>query len=122
MIFCTGGIRCEKAAPWMIQRGFKNVYQLEGGILKYLEALNTKSTEQKVADIEIKLQIIFEELQRQNEILTMIHRRSTLAANFSLHSLNELKKSSSFSDKEKQELISHTEKEIKQSGIQLLRK
>ena len=37
LIFCTGGIRCEKAAPWMIQRGFNNVYQLEGGILKYLE-------------------------------------------------------------------------------------
>lgn len=37
LIFCTGGIRCEKAAPWMIQNGFENVLQLEGGILKYLE-------------------------------------------------------------------------------------
>ncbi len=35
--FCTGGIRCEKAAPFMEQAGFKNVYQLEGGILKYFE-------------------------------------------------------------------------------------
>lgn len=35
--FCTGGIRCEKAAPWMVKEGFKNVYQLEGGILKYFE-------------------------------------------------------------------------------------
>lgn len=35
--FCTGGIRCEKAAPYMQQHGFKNVTQLDGGILKYFE-------------------------------------------------------------------------------------
>jgi len=35
--FCTGGIRCEKAAPFLLEQGFKEVYQLEGGILKYLE-------------------------------------------------------------------------------------
>ncbi|MEN9723031.1 MAG: hypothetical protein RJB38_1017 [Pseudomonadota bacterium] len=35
--YCTGGIRCEKAAPYLQQIGFKNVYQLEGGILKYFE-------------------------------------------------------------------------------------
>ena len=37
--FCTGGIRCEKAAPFMEREGFKQIYQLEGGILKYLESL-----------------------------------------------------------------------------------
>jgi UPF0176 protein len=35
-MFCTGGIRCEKFAPYMKGLGFENVYQLEGGILKYL--------------------------------------------------------------------------------------
>lgn len=35
--FCTGGIRCEKAAPYMESKGFKNIYQLDGGILKYFE-------------------------------------------------------------------------------------
>lgn len=35
--FCTGGIRCEKAAPFMEQAGFKNIFQLDGGILKYFE-------------------------------------------------------------------------------------
>ncbi len=35
--FCTGGIRCEKAAPLLISEGFQDVYQLDGGILKYLE-------------------------------------------------------------------------------------
>jgi UPF0176 protein len=36
-MFCTGGIRCEKFAPYLKGLGFKNVFQLEGGILKYLE-------------------------------------------------------------------------------------
>lgn len=36
-MFCTGGIRCEKFVPFMKQLGFREVYQLEGGILKYLE-------------------------------------------------------------------------------------
>ncbi|HEY1075881.1 MAG TPA: sulfurtransferase [Fontimonas sp.] len=35
--FCTGGIRCEKAAPWMLQAGYENVLQLKGGILQYFE-------------------------------------------------------------------------------------
>ncbi len=35
--FCTGGIRCEKAAPWMRERGFDEVYQIEGGVLNYFE-------------------------------------------------------------------------------------
>ncbi len=35
--FCTGGIRCEKAAQLMLNRGFRNVYQLDGGILNYFE-------------------------------------------------------------------------------------
>ena len=35
--FCTGGVRCEKAAPLMLQNGFTQVYQLDGGILKYFE-------------------------------------------------------------------------------------
>jgi UPF0176 protein len=35
--FCTGGIRCEKAAPLLIREGFTDVWQLDGGILKYLE-------------------------------------------------------------------------------------
>ena len=37
LIYCTGGIRCEKALVEMQNQGFKNVYQLEGGILNYLE-------------------------------------------------------------------------------------
>ncbi len=42
-MYCTGGIRCEKASAFLLQRGFKEVYQLDGGILNYLE--QTGSTE-----------------------------------------------------------------------------
>ena len=37
VMFCTGGIRCEKAGPFMELEGFRNIYQLDGGILKYFE-------------------------------------------------------------------------------------
>ena len=37
VMFCTGGIRCEKAGPLMEKKGFENVYQLDGGILRYFE-------------------------------------------------------------------------------------
>ncbi|MDX2226812.1 MAG: pseudouridine synthase [Verrucomicrobiae bacterium] len=37
VMFCTGGIRCEKAGPFMEREGFKHILQLEGGILKYFE-------------------------------------------------------------------------------------
>lgn len=38
-MFCTGGIRCEKATSWMKDQGFEEVYHLKGGILKYLETV-----------------------------------------------------------------------------------
>jgi UPF0176 protein len=38
-MFCTGGIRCEKASSYLLSRGFKNVFHLKGGILKYLETV-----------------------------------------------------------------------------------
>jgi len=37
VLFCTGGIRCEKAGPYMQREGFQQIYQLDGGILKYFE-------------------------------------------------------------------------------------
>lgn len=38
-LFCTGGIRCEKASSFLLQQGFEKVYHLKGGILKYLEEI-----------------------------------------------------------------------------------
>ena len=39
-MFCTGGIRCEKSTAYLKSEGFKNVFHLQGGILKYLEEVN----------------------------------------------------------------------------------
>ena len=43
-MFCTGGIRCEKASVYLKNKGFKNVYQLRGGILNYLKKVNKKKS------------------------------------------------------------------------------
>ena len=43
-MFCTGGIRCEKASSYMMSEGFDEVYHLEGGILKYLEEVKVENS------------------------------------------------------------------------------
>ena len=43
-MFCTGGIRCEKASVYLKEKGFKNVYQLKGGILNYLKNIKKKDS------------------------------------------------------------------------------
>ena len=40
IMYCTGGIRCEKASAYMLHKGFKNVYHLEGGIIQYANKIN----------------------------------------------------------------------------------
>ena len=40
-MYCTGGIRCEKASAFMRKKGYKNVAILNGGIIKYLEYMNS---------------------------------------------------------------------------------
>lgn len=47
VMYCTGGIRCEKASAWFKHRGFKNVHQLEGGIIKYANDCKEKGIENK---------------------------------------------------------------------------
>ena len=43
-MFCTGGIRCEKASVYLENKGFNNIYQLNGGILNYLKKINKKKS------------------------------------------------------------------------------
>ena len=43
-MFCTGGIRCEKASVYLNKKGFKNVFQLKGGILNYLKKIKKKQS------------------------------------------------------------------------------
>lgn len=47
VMYCTGGIRCEKASAWFKHRGFKNVHQLEGGIIKYANDCKEKGIPNK---------------------------------------------------------------------------
>lgn len=47
VMYCTGGIRCEKASAWMLHKGFKNVFHLEGGIINYAQQLKKESLESK---------------------------------------------------------------------------
>ena len=46
-MFCTGGVRCEKASNFMLQNGFDEVYHLKGGILKYLEEVPVEDSKWK---------------------------------------------------------------------------
>jgi len=47
IMYCTGGIRCEKASAFMLHNGFKNVFHLEGGIIRYANAVKEKGIENK---------------------------------------------------------------------------
>jgi UPF0176 protein len=47
VMYCTGGIRCEKASAWMKHNGFQNVYQLNGGIIEYARQVNELGLENK---------------------------------------------------------------------------
>lgn len=47
VMYCTGGIRCEKASAYFKHRGFPNVYQLEGGIIKYTQDVKSKGLPNK---------------------------------------------------------------------------
>lgn len=47
VMYCTGGIRCEKASAYFKHKGFKNVYQLEGGIIEYVRQIKEQNLENK---------------------------------------------------------------------------
>jgi UPF0176 protein len=47
LMYCTGGIRCEKASAWMKHKGFRNVFQLDGGIIKYAQEVKESGLENK---------------------------------------------------------------------------
>jgi UPF0176 protein len=46
-MYCTGGIRCEKASAYMLHAGFKNVYHLEGGIIQYAKQVKEQGLQNK---------------------------------------------------------------------------
>jgi UPF0176 protein len=73
LMYCTGGIRCEKASAWMKHKGFKNVFQLEGGIIKYAQDVKDSGLENKF----IGKNFVFDERLGEritNDIIAVCHQ------------------------------------------------
>ena len=73
VMYCTGGIRCEKASAYLKHHGFKNVYQLEGGIIKYAHDVKEKGLKNKFRGKNF----VFDERLGErisNEILSQCHQ------------------------------------------------
>ncbi len=73
VMYCTGGIRCEKASAWMKHRGFNHVYQLDGGIIEYARQIKTAGEENKF----LGKNFVFDERLGErisNEIISVCHQ------------------------------------------------
>ena len=73
LMYCTGGIRCEKASAYFKHRGFENVYQLEGGIIEYTRQVKDKALENKF----IGKNFVFDERRGERiteEIIAQCHQ------------------------------------------------
>jgi UPF0176 protein len=76
LMYCTGGIRCEKASAWMKHLGFENVFQLNGGIIKYAEEVKAQGLENKF----IGKNFVFDERLGEritNDIIAVCHQCGT---------------------------------------------
>lgn len=72
LMYCTGGIRCEKASAYMKYRGFTNVFQLEGGIIEYARQVNAQNLENKF----VGKNFVFDERLGErisNEVIAQCH-------------------------------------------------
>jgi UPF0176 protein len=73
LMYCTGGIRCEKASAWMKHQGFSNVFQLDGGIIKYTQEVRAQGLENKF----IGKNFVFDERLGEritNDIISICHQ------------------------------------------------
>lgn len=73
LMYCTGGIRCEKASAWMKYKGFKNVFQLNGGIIEYTRQVKNEGLENKF----IGKNFVFDERLGEritNDIISVCHQ------------------------------------------------
>lgn len=73
LMYCTGGIRCEKASAWMKHNGFRHVFQLEGGIIEYARQVKEQGLENKF----IGKNFVFDERLGErisNDIISQCHQ------------------------------------------------
>lgn len=78
LLYCTGGIRCEKASAWLRHHGFENVYQLDGGIIQYAREIKEQGLESKF----IGKNFVFDERMGEritDDVLGKCHRCGTLS-------------------------------------------
>ena len=73
VMYCTGGIRCEKASAWFKHQGFNNVFQLEGGIIEYARQTKAENLENRF----IGKNFVFDERMAEeisNEVVSKCHQ------------------------------------------------
>lgn len=73
LMYCTGGIRCEKASAYMKYKGFENVYHLEGGIIKYARDIKEKGLQNKFRGVNF----VFDERMAErigDEVIASCHQ------------------------------------------------
>jgi len=73
VMYCTGGIRCEKASAYFKHKGFKNVFQLEGGIIEYTRQVNDEALENKF----IGQNFVFDDRRAErisNDVIAQCHQ------------------------------------------------
>ena len=76
VMYCTGGIRCEKASAYFKHKGFKNVFQLEGGIIEYARQVEAEALENKF----IGKNFVFDDRRAEkigNEVIAQCHQCGT---------------------------------------------
>ncbi len=76
LMYCTGGIRCEKASAYFKHKGFKNVYQLEGGIIEYARQVKSLGVENKF----VGKNFVFDERRGERiseEVIAQCHQCGT---------------------------------------------
>lgn len=73
LMYCTGGIRCEKVSAWMKHLGFRNIFQLDGGIIKYAQEVKERGLENRF----IGKNFVFDERLGEritNDIIAVCHQ------------------------------------------------
>lgn len=73
VMYCTGGIRCEKASAWLLHRGYKNVHQLNGGIIEYARQVEAQGLENRF----VGKNFVFDERRGERispEIISQCHQ------------------------------------------------
>ena len=81
IMYCTGGIRCEKASAWMLHNGFTNVFHLEGGIIHYVNRVREEGLENRF----VGKNFVFDERMGERVTEDVIARCHTCGAPFDTH-------------------------------------